>query len=59
MKDIPGIDENGKPTEVPLVEPHSQEEVLVHSERAVRKEARLKKRSDTNDLIGSLSASRS
>ena len=52
------LDENGKPTEVPLVTPESEEESQVHSERAVRKEARLKKREDTNQLIGSLSAKR-
>ncbi|MFT7633334.1 MAG: acyl-CoA hydrolase [Mariniblastus sp.] len=52
------LDEDGKPTEVPLVLPESAEENAVHSERAVRKAARLKKREETNQLIGSLSAER-
>jgi acyl-CoA hydrolase len=49
-----GLDENGKPTEVPFVEPHSDEEKFVFDERNVRKTARLKKRDETNDLIKSL-----
>ncbi len=52
------LDENGKPTEVPLVEPESAEEKLVFSERDVRKAARLKKRNETNELIGSLAPRR-
>lgn len=52
------LGENGKPTQVPLVSPDSEEESHVHSERAVRKEARLKKREETNQLIGSLTATR-
>lgn len=48
------LDENGKPTEVPLVEPDSAEEKLVHAEKSTRKDARLKKREETNDLINSL-----
>lgn len=54
-----GLDENGKPTEVPMVVPDSDEEKHVHSERDVRKQARLKKRQETNELISSLSASTS
>ena len=53
-----GLDDNGKPTEVPMVEPESDEERLVFDEAGVRKEARLKKRQDTNDLIKALSSSR-
>ncbi len=52
------LDQNGKPTEVPLVTPESEEENLVHRERDVRKAARLKKREETNQLINSLSAKR-
>ena len=48
------LDENGKPTEVPFVEPDSEEEKKVFSERHVRKTARLKKRTETNELIHSL-----
>ena len=49
-----GLDESGKPTQVPLVVPESDEEKLVHSEAEVRKAARLKKRQETNELIASL-----
>jgi len=49
-----GLDPNGKPTQVPLVTPESEEEKLVHSEADVRKTARLKKRQETNELIASL-----
>ena len=52
------LDHDGKPTEVPLVVPNSVEEKLVYNERLVRKETRLKKRQETNELIGSLSAGR-
>lgn len=48
------LDESGKPTEVPLVIPESEEEKLVFDERGVRKAARLKKREETNELIRSL-----
>ena len=48
------LDENGKPTEVPLVEPHSDEEKLVHAEKITRKATRLKKREETDNLIKSL-----
>ncbi len=54
-----GLDTEGKPTEVPMVQPESKEEQLVFGEAGVRKEARLKKRQDTNDLIKALSSSRS
>ncbi len=50
-----GLDENGKPTQVPLVVPESDEEQMVYKERDVRKQARLKKRTETDDLIHSLS----
>jgi len=53
------LNENGKPTEVPLVLPGSEEEKLVYSERQVRKDARQKKRLETNGLIKSLAAGRS
>ena len=53
------LDQNGKPTEVPLVVPDSDEENLVFGDRDVRKQARLKKREETNGLIGSLGAKRS
>jgi len=53
------LGDDGKPTEVPLVQPELDEEVAVHGDRAVRKEARLKKRDETNQLIGSLTVSRS
>ena len=43
---------------VPLVEPESEEEKLVYADKDVRKEARLKKREETNGLICSLSAGR-
>lgn len=46
---------NGKPVEVPEVDPDSDEELLVFNERAVRRDARMKKRSETNQLIKSLS----
>lgn len=53
-----GLDNNGKPTEVPLVLPESEEEKVVFNDREVRKQARLKKREETNGLIGSLAAER-
>ena len=52
------LDANGKPTQVPLVEPESEEEKLVFSERDVRKATRLKKRNETNELIHSLAPKR-
>jgi len=45
---------NGKPTEVPLPVPSSDEEKLVYQDRETRKEMRLKKRGETNALIKSL-----
>ena len=50
-----GLDSKGKPTEVPLVSPESQEEEKVFSEREIRKLARLKKRDETNGLIEEIS----
>jgi len=52
------LDDYGKPTEVPLVTPESDEEHLVFTERETRKAARQKKRSETNELIRLLSAQR-
>ncbi len=52
------LDEHGKPTEVPLVAPGCAEEQLVYSDREIRKNARQKKRQETNELIKSLTASR-
>ena len=52
------LDKNGKPSVVPLVEPESEEEKLVYADKDVRKEARLKKREETNGLICSLSTGR-
>ena len=52
------LDKTGKPSVVPLVEPESDEEKLVYADKDVRKEARLKKREETNGLIGSLSTGR-
>ncbi|MFK7768536.1 MAG: acyl-CoA thioesterase [Mariniblastus sp.] len=49
-----GLDENGKPTEVPSVIAESAEEQTVYREREVRKAMRLKKREETNGLIKSL-----
>jgi acyl-CoA hydrolase len=49
---------NGKPTEVPEVLPESEEEHLLFRDRAIRKEARLKKREETNGLIRSLLSDR-
>lgn len=52
------LDQKGNPTEVPMVLPESDEEKLVFGDRDVRKDARLKKRVETNGLIGSLGSSR-
>lgn len=46
---------DGRPTEVPLVQPQGEEEVLVYEGRQSRREARLKKREETDILIKSLS----
>ena len=48
------LGENGKPCEVPLPVPQTDEEKLVYHDRETRKEMRLKKRSETNTLIKSL-----
>jgi acyl-CoA hydrolase len=48
---------NGKPTEVPLPVPESDEEKLVYRDRETRKEMRLRKRAETNSLINSLTSS--
>ena len=49
-----GLGQDGKPTQVPLVEPETPEEQIVFNDRQVRKQARLKKREETNELIHSL-----
>jgi acyl-CoA hydrolase len=48
------LDDAGQPAEVPEVFPESLEEQLLFRDRASRKEARLKKRDETNALIHSL-----
>ncbi len=49
------LGEDGRPIQVPLVEPGSEEEQLLFGEREIRKAARLKKRNETNELIHRLS----
>ena len=49
-----GLDEEGRPTQVPDVHPETQEERAVYDEATARKEARIKKRAETNDLIQTL-----
>ena len=46
---------DGKPTEVPAVSPDSEEEKLVFRGRKTRRDARMKKRQETDELIRSLS----
>ena len=53
------LGQDGKPTEVPIPVPESEEEKLVYAERQTRKEIRLKKRDETNALIKSLQGSQS
>ncbi|MGB1929974.1 MAG: acyl-CoA thioesterase [Mariniblastus sp.] len=48
------LDDDGKPTPVPAVEPQSAEEVAVFRDRDMRKQMRLKKREETNGLIHAL-----
>jgi acyl-CoA hydrolase len=48
------LDEAGKPTPVPAVEPCSREEMAVFRDRDMRKQMRLKKREETNGLIHAL-----
>lgn len=50
------LDDDSNPVEVPEVFPESEEEKLLFSERQIRKEARIKKRRETNHLISELSA---
>jgi len=50
------LGKDGKPTEVPLPVPQTEEENLVYQDRETRKEMRLKKRSETIALINSLLA---
>ncbi len=49
-----GLGDDGRPTEVPLVTPESEEEVRVFADKESRKQARLKKRNETNELISEL-----
>lgn len=49
------LGDDGRPAEVPGVVPESSEEQGVFDERESRREARLKKRDETNLLIGALS----
>lgn len=51
------LGDHGKPVAVPGVIAESDEERRVYSDRLVRREIRMKKREETNDLIQSLSAS--
>lgn len=48
------LGDDGRPAQVPQVAPESEEERLVFKERATRKDARLKKREETNQLIHAL-----
>jgi acyl-CoA hydrolase len=48
------LDKYGKPTQVPLVVPESEEEKHVHGGHETRKAARVKKREETNQLIQTL-----
>jgi acyl-CoA hydrolase len=50
------LDGAGRPAPVPEVFPESDEENLVYNERTQRREARLRKRDETNQLIQSLTA---
>ncbi len=50
------LDDNGRPTAVPEVIPESAEEQLVFDDRKIRREARMKKRDETNQLLQSLAA---
>ena len=47
---------DGRPTEVPFVEPGSEQEKILFNEREVRKAARHKKRDETDALIKSLTS---
>ncbi|MCH2182129.1 MAG: acyl-CoA thioesterase [Mariniblastus sp.] len=49
------LDEAGRPTEVPDVQPESREELAVFEDAMARKKIRLSKRSETNELISVLS----
>ena len=50
------LGKDGKPTQVPLPVPETDEEKLVYKDRETRKEMRLKKRAETNTLINSLTS---
>jgi acyl-CoA hydrolase len=52
------LGDDGKPVEVPDVIPESAEENLLYRDRATRKEARLRKREETDALIRSLHSGR-
>lgn len=47
---------DGKPAIVPEVYPESAEELLVYGEREIRRDARMKKREETVELVRSLEA---
>ena len=49
------LDEAGRPTLVPDVRPESSEELAVYDDALARKEIRLSKRTETNELISVLS----
>jgi len=49
-----GLGDDGKPAEIPDVYPESPEEELLYRDRIIRKQARLKKREETIELIQSL-----
>lgn len=50
------LGDDGRPTQVPLVKPDSEEEHLVFASRQIRREARLKKREETDQLIREFAA---
>ncbi len=50
------LGEDGRPREVPEVAAETAEERLVYDERKIRRQARMKKRDETDQLIQSLSA---
>jgi acyl-CoA hydrolase len=52
------IGDDGKPAVVPDVFPESEEEQLLFRDKAIRKEARLKRRDETDALIRSLPSGR-
>ena len=49
------LGDDGRPATVPLVSPESKEETVLYDGRESRREARMKKREETDELIGLLS----